>query len=108
MSEHERRCRQTKIRLTIAELEHIRAQASAAGVTVAEYVRRRSLSLPVQPRTSLADARLLHELSAIGNNLNQIARHLNAGRERLDPANLGQVRNELAQVLQQVGAAFDD
>ena len=78
--EAERRVKQTNHRWTVAEDIHLREQARTAGMTVAEFVRRRALGLPVVVREAKADARLVHELNAIGVNLNQIARNLNTDR----------------------------
>lgn len=106
MSDHERRCRQSKIRLTIAELDYLRAQARTAGMPVAEFVRRRALALPVQPPPSHADARLLSEINALGVNLNQIARNSNAGREGIQAVDWSDLQAELSRVLEKIGAAL--
>ena len=45
----EKRSEQTNSRWTAAELEYLREQASRAGLSLSEYVRRRALSLPVAP-----------------------------------------------------------
>lgn len=77
---NERRRAQMNIRLTLAEAEHIRAQAAATGLTEAEYVRRAAIGLAVKPVRARADAALLSELNAIGNNVNQLARAVHRGR----------------------------
>lgn len=68
------------VRVTLDERVFVDAQAAAAGLTTAEYVRRRVLGLRVDPAPAAADERLLLELSRVGNNLNQIARNLNTER----------------------------
>jgi hypothetical protein len=70
-----------KYRCTLAELEHVRNQATAAALSVSEYARRRALSLPVQPPPRIADAALVSEINRIGVNVNQLARSQNADRE---------------------------
>ena len=73
---------QLNLSLTAAELNGLRIQAAAAGQRLVEYGRNVLLNghrirrtAPTQSR----DYRLLHaELRRIGNNLNQIARRLNA------------------------------
>lgn len=105
-AEHERRCRQTNTRWTIAELDHLHQQAAAANLSVGEFVRRRSLHLPVTPPPQRADARLLHELNAIGNNVNQIARNLNSGRPGRHEADWSVVQAELRRLLKRVGDAI--
>lgn len=99
---HEKRSEVVRLRLTLAEHEHVRAQAEAAGVTVSEFLRRRSLGYVVpQIRGRRGpDPALLVELNRIGINLNQVARNLNSGRpERLDAeAVLDELRDVLALV----------
>lgn len=77
---NERRCAQMNIRLTLAEAEYIRAQALAAGLTEAEFIRRAAIGLAVKPAHARADAALISELNAIGNNVNQLARAVHRGR----------------------------
>lgn len=108
MSINERRCMQVKIRLTIAELEHIRKQAEASGVTMAEYTRRRALDLRLRHQTKATDAKLLYELNALGNNINQIARSLNRGREDAQTISWDIVQQELLRVIGLVGDSLDD
>lgn len=76
-----------KLRMTVAEHEHVRVQARVAGVTVSDYLRRRAVGyiVPEVPASRRADLSLVNELNRIGVNMNQIARTLNAGRpERID------------------------
>lgn len=67
-------------RMTIAEREHARDMARRAGLSFSEYLRRLSQGEPVTVRQAKTDARLIHELNAIGINLNQIARNVNSDR----------------------------
>lgn len=78
---NERRCSQMNIRLTLAEAEYIRVQAAVAGLTEAEYMRRAATELAVKPARARADAALISELNAIGNNVNQLARAVHRGRD---------------------------
>ncbi len=74
-------------RLTAAELAFVTDQADRAGLTLAEYVRRRVLGLEVAPARSLTDERMIYEVNSVGVLLNQIARSLNSDRpERTDLA----------------------
>ncbi len=107
----ERRCKQTNTRWTIAEDRFLREQASAAGVTVGEFIRRRALLLPVTPPPTRTDARLVHELNSIGVNLNQISRNLNADRVGVPGSravDLDELMNQLHRTLDQVVDAFLD
>ena len=104
----ERRCRQTNTRWTIAEDQQIRANAALAGLAVGEFIRRRALELPVVARTARADARLVHELNAIGVNLNQLARLANAGWQGDRSGEFDQLSRRLVGVLDRVIEALDD
>ena len=80
--DHEKRSETARFRVTLAEREHIRAQAEAAGLTEAEYLRRRTLGYRVPPAPSRsADPALVSELNRIGVNVNQLARASHRGSE---------------------------
>ena len=77
---HERRSERFNLRYTLAEIEHIRAQAAAAGLEPHEYVRRRSLGHAVPPAPARSsDPALISELNRIGVNVNQLARAVHRG-----------------------------
>ncbi|MEO4045366.1 plasmid mobilization relaxosome protein MobC, partial [Hoeflea sp. CAU 1731] len=83
--EHEKRsARLGPFDVTEAERAYVEDQASAAGVSLAEYGRQRILTGKVALPRSPVDASLLTELNRVGVNLNQIARALNRGRDE-DP-----------------------
>lgn len=67
-------------RLTSDELAFVEAQALAAGLDMAEYVRRRVLGRKVAAARAVADDRLLLEINRIGVNLNQISRAAHLGK----------------------------
>ena len=87
--EYERRSTSVRAHLTIAEKNHLLEQAIAAGVSAAEYVRRRALDLAVTTRTEKqAKAALVSEINRLGNQLaalgnlaNQIALYLHTDRQ---------------------------
>jgi hypothetical protein len=80
--EHEKRSETARFRVTLAEREHIRAQAEAAGIGEAEYLRRRALGYQVPPAPARsADPALVSELNRIGVNVNQLARAAHRGSE---------------------------
>jgi hypothetical protein len=81
---HEQRCRVAKTNLTPEEDLRVTMNAAAAGLSRAEYQRRLLLAQPVIPPPARADAKLLYELNALGNNANQLSRHMNAGRAFTD------------------------
>lgn len=89
-------------RLTAAELAFVQESAAAAGLSLADYVRRLVLGHRVSPRRDSAADKLLLELNRIGVNLNQIARAVNMDRD-LD-ADFQAVLSELAVALAKVTA----
>ncbi len=86
---HEKRSEQNNLRFTVAEMEHIRTQAAAAGLDVPDYLRARSLNYVVPSGGSVRRSdpalvteinRLGVELKALGNNANQLARAVHTDR----------------------------
>ena len=107
----ERRIERSECRLTLAEKQFVRDQAKLAGMSEAAYVRHRALGLPVVVREAKTDARLIHELNAIGVNLNQITRNVNTerlGAEGCRLSDLDGLQRQLRAVLDRALEAFDD
>ena len=78
----EKRNEVARFRVTLAEREYIRAQAQAAGLLEAEYLRRRALGYAVPPaRLGRVDPALVSELNRIGVNVNQLARATHRGSD---------------------------
>lgn len=67
--QREARTAQVNIRITLAQMEALRVDASAAGMTVSEYVRRRALGRPV---TAQSDQAVLKELRRLGGQIKYI------------------------------------
>ncbi|CCY41744.1 putative uncharacterized protein [Firmicutes bacterium CAG:124] len=59
--------------LSDAELTHLRQQCQITGLNTNTYLRKLIMGEHLCPRPPDAYAALLRELSAIGNNINQIA-----------------------------------
>jgi hypothetical protein len=85
----ERRSAVVKADLTLAEKDYLREQADKAGLSEAEYTRRRVLGFAVKsaPASGAADPALISEinrlgnqLSALGNLTNQVALYLHTDR----------------------------
>lgn len=77
----ERRTWRPNPRFTQAEREVIESAAAEAGVSPAAYIRHMTLTGRVVVQDQAREIALDRaDLSRIGSNLNQIARHLNAGR----------------------------
>ena len=94
-----RRGAKVEVRVSAAEKADLRSSAREAGLTVSEYVRRRSLGQPVVARAD-RETRVL--LRRIGVNLNQLARAANTSgvcppRRQLDDA-LAELREVLARL----------
>lgn len=96
-----------RVQLTRAERAELDAIAAAQGATLSEFTRellfRRAAAVVAATRRHPEAAAILRELSRIGNNLNQIARHLNISGElrAFDdlPAVLDEHRRAIARVL---------
>ena len=71
------RTRQVIIRLNDREYAYLKKQVDITGLKVAPYVRALIMGSKLRPRPPAEYTALLRELSAIGNNLNQIARIAN-------------------------------
>lgn len=66
------------LRLTAEEYAHLQTQANIAGLKLEPMLRQLILGVELRPRPPDTYAALLRELSAIGNNVNQIAYWANA------------------------------
>lgn len=66
------------VRFTAEEYAHLKATAAAAGLKIETTVRKLVMDCQLRPRPPNEYADLLRELSAIGNNINQIAYWANA------------------------------
>ena len=69
------RASRVHVLLTVGEKTRVREAARRGGLSISEYVRRRTLGRPV---TSRVDADVERQLRRIGVNLNQLARVANA------------------------------
>lgn len=68
---------QIKIRLTEEEAQQLKEKIAESGLTQQEYIKRCALGRKIQ--NTEGAKQLVPELKRIGNNLNQIARHMNEG-----------------------------
>lgn len=95
-----RRGAKVEVRVSAAEKADLRGSAREAGLTVSEYVRRRSLGQPVVARAD-RETRVL--LRRIGVNLNQLARAANDSGAAVPERQLGDALGELRRVLAGLG-----
>ena len=65
--------KQLTLRLTAHEYSHLQRQAQVSGMKMEPLIRQLILGVELRPRPPDEYAALLRELSAIGNNVNQIA-----------------------------------
>lgn len=65
------------INLTESEHDQLQIKAKESGLSLAEFCRRSALKRKIH---STADAELVRQLSRIGNNLNQVAKHYHEGQ----------------------------
>ena len=63
------------------EYKHLLKQCSISGLSISALIRHSVMGVEILPRPPDAYAALLRELSAIGNNINQIAHNTNAKKE---------------------------
>lgn len=67
--------------LTDQESQHLKQQVEITGLKVDPFIRRLIMGVNLRPRPPDTYAALLRELSAIGNNINQLAHQANARGE---------------------------
>jgi len=99
----EKRTASVRADLTVAEKLHVQEQAARAGMSAAEYTRRRVLGFTVTAGggTRRADPALISELNRIGVNVNQLAKavHANADFARFWREVGDELRRVLARLL---------
>jgi hypothetical protein len=93
------------IRVNPQELMFIEEQASMAGMAVSTYARSALTRKKVAPQRSDMDDKLMFELNRVGVNLNQLMRHINAGRDM--PSSADSVLEDLQATLRKVSASYD-
>ena len=69
--------RHVSVWMNDAEYQHLREQARIAGLGIDPFIRNLVANVELRSRPPDTYAGLLRELSAIGNNMNQIARWAN-------------------------------
>lgn len=86
------------LRLNAKEYAHLREQAEVTGLKMEPLIRQLILGVELRPRPPDTCAALLRELSAIGNNVNQLAHQANARGEA--------IQEEIAEAAQLVRQAW--
>ena len=73
-----KRNRHVSVWMTEHEYRHLKQQASIADMGIDPFIRNLVAGVKLQPKPPEEYAALLRELSAIGNNINQLAYWVNA------------------------------
>ena len=89
--------------LTDQEYQHLKQQVEITGLKVDPFIRRLIMGANLRPRPPDTYAALLRELSAIGNNINQLAHQANARGEATNE----EIR-EAARLVRQVARRVKD
>ena len=79
------RSRHVSVWMNEEEYRHLKSQARLAGMGVDPFIRNLVAGVQLRPRPPDEYAALLRELSAIGNNINQIAHWANAQKSIHEP-----------------------
>ena len=73
-----KRYKRVEIHLTEEEQLHLKKQVSYTGLSTESFIRSLIMGLTLYPRPPDEYAEIRRQLAAIGNNINQIARTVNA------------------------------
>lgn len=93
------------LRLNAPEYAHLQQQAAATGLKMEPLLRQLILGVNLRPRPPDVYAALLRELSAIGNNANQIA-HTANGKKDISQAEITEAVGLIHQAWRLVKDAF--
>jgi hypothetical protein len=94
-----RREREMKIRLSNKEEFYIKTKAKKAGMQTSSWFRAAAQNAKIVPRLSDDDRALLHMLTGMANNLNQLAKQANMGNLLLIARKCLELLNEIDSAL---------
>jgi len=101
---NDKRDRQLNVALRDDELAALKGRADARGMRLVDYARAALLGAEVQAGTEALPSRfdrlVFEQMKRIGNNLNQIARQLNA-LERVAPGELEECLREVRRIIRE-------
>ena len=92
------------VRLSEKEKEHLKAQAAACALKMEPYIRKLIMGKEVRPRPPDEYVKLLREINAIGNNINQIA-HIANAEQHISESKINEVlhlQNEIMRMVRSV------
>lgn len=91
--------------LSESDYRHLKKLMDASGLTTSNIIRKLLEGVEVTPRPTEHTVALLRELSAIGNNINQIAHTANA-TQSVSTAQLNEVQRLLGEAWRMVKDAY--
>lgn len=92
------------VRLSPKEKEHLKVQAEACALKMEPYIRKLIMGKEVRPRPPDEYVKLLREINAIGNNINQIA-HIANAEQHISESKINEVlhlQNEIMRMVRSV------
>lgn len=92
------------VRLSQKEKEHLKAQAAACALKMEPYIRKLIMGSVIRPRPPDEYVKLLREINAIGNNINQIA-HIANAEQHISESKINEVlhlQNEIMRMVRSV------
>ena len=92
------------VRLSQKEKEHLKSQAAACALKMEPYIRKLIMGKEVRPRPPDEYVKLLREINAIGNNINQIA-HIANAEQHISESKINEVlhlQNEIMRMVRSV------
>ena len=92
------------VRLSPKEKEHLKSQATACALKMEPYIRKLIMGNVIRPRPPNEYVKLLREINAIGNNINQIAYIANA-EQHISESKINEVlhlQNEIMRMVRSV------
>lgn len=103
MSENRKNNRQIKFRVSKHEFDRLEATAESHQMSVPAFAKKRALGYRMKPpRVDKSGAiEIAKQLRAIGNNVNQLTKQVNATNDVLNGAELQAIKKELHRIWQQ-------
>ena len=95
------RSKKISIRLSEKEYAHLKEQADLASLKIEPFLRNLISGVKMKPRPQEEWAELIRQISAVGNNINQIAHRANI-HGLTDKQTLFNVQQELAKIWQKL------
>ena len=105
--EPDRRHRLVKSYFTADEHSALVARSEATGLTLAAYVRACCLGDQPKAKPTRMAAEAIRQLAAVGNNLNQLTRHANSGKEP-DGQEVRRVLDQVVAAIIRLGGTDDE